>query len=54
MMLDKLGILGTLLKMFIKKGKIALIILFLILLVFGIIILFGQATGLGPLIYPFL
>lgn len=37
-----------------ERKKYWLIPLVVLLLVFGLLIFFGEATGLGPLAYPFI
>ncbi|MBI2080042.1 hypothetical protein HYT84_04710 [Candidatus Micrarchaeota archaeon] len=51
--MEKLGIIKTLFEYLIKRKKFWLIPLVAIILLLAVIIIVGQVTGLGPLIYPF-
>ncbi len=53
-MFGKLGLIGDLFAGLFKRGKFWLIPIALVLIILAVIIIFGQATGLGPLIYPFI
>jgi len=52
-MLEKLGIVKDLIVFLWKKKKWWLIPIIILLLFLLAIIVIGQVTGLGPLIYPF-
>ena len=50
----KLGILGELLGFLWKARMWWMIPIVLVLILLGVVIIFGNATGLAPFIYPFL
>jgi hypothetical protein len=53
-MLEKIGISKDLITFLWKRKKYWLIPIVILLLLFALIIILGTATGLGPLIYPFI
>ena len=50
----KFGIMGSFFRFLAKRKLYWLIPLMFIMLIVALLLIFAQATGLGPLIYPFI